>query len=75
MMARNIVVCSDGTGNSFAKQVSSVTRMVKSLALDRPDEQLVFYDQGIGTHPGLVRAVRAYANDSDEQRSALQILQ
>jgi uncharacterized protein (DUF2235 family) len=36
---------------------------------------MVIYDQGIGTHPGLVRAVRAYANDSDERRSALHILQ
>ena len=74
-MAKNIVVCSDGTGNTFAKEASNVSRLTKLLALGRPEEQLVFYDQGIGTHPGLGRSVRSYAAAAEQSRCALQVLQ
>ena len=33
-MARNIVICSDGTGNSFRRHESNVARVVQHLALD-----------------------------------------
>lgn len=74
-MTKNIVVCSDGTGNTFAKEASNVSRLTKLLALGRPEEQLVFYDQGIGTHPGLGRSVRSYAAAAEQSRCALQVLQ
>jgi uncharacterized protein (DUF2235 family) len=73
-MARNIVVCSDGTGNSWSTQVSNVTRLVKLLDLSKPDNQVVFYDQGIGTDPKQVDAVTAYQRESPDNRRALIVL-
>jgi len=49
MSERNIVICSDGTGNTFDKSVSNVTRLVKLLALNDREQQVMVYDQGIGT--------------------------
>jgi uncharacterized protein (DUF2235 family) len=74
-MGKNIIICSDGTGNAFARQVSNVTRLIKALAIDRPEEQVVFYDQGIGTDPNLLRSVKEYAADPHEQRGALHVLE
>ena len=48
-MNRKIVICSDGTGNSFERQKSNVARLVSLLALDDHRRQVVVYDQGIGT--------------------------
>lgn len=48
-MARNIVVCSDGTGNTLEIQVSNVVRLIECLLLDDPARQVVIYDQGLGT--------------------------
>jgi hypothetical protein len=48
-MSRSIVICSDGTGNTFDGRITNVTRLVQHLALDRPDRQVVRYDQGVGT--------------------------
>jgi uncharacterized protein (DUF2235 family) len=73
-MAQKIVICSDGTGNSFSEQVSNVTRLVKLLDLTRPKEQAVFYDQGIGTDPALVDAVQLYKNQRASERCALTVL-
>lgn len=72
-MGKNIVMCSDGTGNTWAEQVSNVTRLVKSLALGRGDGQLAFYDQGIGTNPALVNVVKSFA--SEPTREGLRVLQ
>jgi uncharacterized protein (DUF2235 family) len=74
-MARKIVVCSDGTGNSWSTQVSNVTHLIKLLDLSRPDEQVVFYDQGIGTDPKQADAVTTYREESPEQRRALIVLE
>jgi uncharacterized protein (DUF2235 family) len=73
-MARNIVVCSDGTGNSWSTQVSNVTRLVKLLELSKPDEQVVFYDQGIGTDPKQVDAVTTFKKTDPDRRGALIVL-
>ena len=73
-MARKIVVCSDGTGNAWSTQVSNVTRLIKFLDLSRVDEQVVFYDQGIGTDPKQVDAVTTYQDESREERRALIVL-
>jgi uncharacterized protein (DUF2235 family) len=48
-MGKNIVICSDGTGNTFDGRTTNVTRLVRHLALNRPDRQVVRYDQGVGT--------------------------
>jgi uncharacterized protein (DUF2235 family) len=73
-MLRNLIVCSDGTGNTFAQHVSNVSHLVQSLDLSRCDEQLVFYDQGIGTNPALVNDIKAFARERIDERQALRIL-
>ena len=73
-MIKNIVICSDGTGNTFSKHVSNITRLIKSVELDKPDQQVVFYDQGIGTNPELVKEVEAYQNEPGKSRKGLTIL-
>ena len=50
-MPKNIVICSDGTGNSDTGTVpSNVKRLFDLLALD-PDRQVSIYDPGVGTDP------------------------
>lgn len=46
-MARNIVILCDGTGNEIAENQSNVLKFYRVLKKD--DEQLAFYDPGIGT--------------------------
>jgi uncharacterized protein (DUF2235 family) len=60
-MKKNIVICSDGTGNTFDKSVSNVTRLIRLLALDSA-KQIVFYDQGIGTNAKRLEAVKSYCD-------------
>lgn len=46
---KNIVLLSDGTGNSAAKRhKTNVWRLYEALDLHRPD-QIAFYDDGVGT--------------------------
>jgi uncharacterized protein (DUF2235 family) len=71
---RNLVVCSDGTGNTFRQQVSNVSLLVQALDLAHPDDQVVFYDQGIGTTRSLVEGVKAFKESGGSQRKALEIL-
>jgi uncharacterized protein (DUF2235 family) len=59
-MARNIVICSDGTGNTFDQGVSNVTLLIRRIALDRA--QIAVYDQGIGTNAARLDAVKEYRN-------------
>jgi uncharacterized protein (DUF2235 family) len=71
---RNLVVCSDGTGNTFRQRESNVSRLVRGLDLTHPGAQLVFYDQGIGTNPSLVAATREYRDEAGKGRTGLEIL-
>src|SRR3984885_12093329 len=49
-MSKNIVLLSDGTGNSSAKIFkTNVWRMFQALDLTEPDKQVAFYDNGVGT--------------------------
>jgi uncharacterized protein (DUF2235 family) len=50
--SKNIVICADGTGNSFERNISNVARMISFLVLNSPSTQVVVYDQGIGTAAG-----------------------
>jgi uncharacterized protein (DUF2235 family) len=73
-MPKNIVICADGTGNSFGAQVSNVSRLVQLIDLSHPELQVAFYDQGIGTDPQYVDAVTTYKDRDRLQRQALTIL-
>jgi uncharacterized protein (DUF2235 family) len=49
-MAKNIVLLSDGTGNSSAKLFkTNVWRLHQALDLTDPQRQIAYYDDGIGT--------------------------
>jgi len=49
-MARNIVICCDGTNNKFGICNTNVVRLTQ-VAVQDPDRQLVYYDPGVGTLP------------------------
>lgn len=46
-MPRNLVVCCDGTTNEIAGDTTNVLRLYRCLT--RSDEQVAFYDCGVGT--------------------------
>ncbi|MBT2510547.1 DUF2235 domain-containing protein [Streptomyces sp. ISL-98] len=49
-MAKNIVVCLDGTGNQLkAKGNTNVVRLYEMLDLHDPARQIAYYDPGVGT--------------------------
>jgi hypothetical protein len=49
-MSKNIVLLSDGTGNSAAKVLkTNVWRLFQVLDLRDPNSQIAFYDDGVGT--------------------------
>src|SRR6202012_1090993 len=49
-MAKNIVLLSDGTGNSSAKLFkTNVWRLFQALDLRNAAKQVAFYDDGVGT--------------------------
>jgi uncharacterized protein (DUF2235 family) len=49
-MSKNIVLLSDGTGNSSAKVFkTNVWRLFQALDLTDPEKQVAFYDNGVGT--------------------------
>ena len=49
-MARNLVICCDGTGNQFGSVNTSVVRIVQTIDRD-PSKQRLYYDPGLGTMP------------------------
>src|SRR5882672_1433570 len=49
-MSKNIVLLSDGTGNSSSKIFkTNVWRLFQALDLTDPARQVAFYDDGVGT--------------------------
>lgn len=49
-MAKNIVVCLDGTNNQLrAADNTNVVRLLDALKLDTPADQVAYYDPGVGT--------------------------
>ncbi|QEG38123.1 T6SS phospholipase effector Tle1-like catalytic domain-containing protein [Roseimaritima ulvae] len=48
-MAKNIVVCCDGTGNQFSVDKTNVLRLHDALCKDDPTQQVAFYAPGVGT--------------------------
>ncbi|KAG8900190.1 hypothetical protein FRB99_006190 [Tulasnella sp. 403] len=47
---RNLIVCFDGTGNSFDDENTNVVRIFSALEKQRTDKQLCYYQPGIGTY-------------------------
>ena len=51
-MPKNIIVLSDGTGNSSAKLLkTNVWRTYETLDLSDPKKQIACYDDGVGNSP------------------------
>jgi uncharacterized protein (DUF2235 family) len=48
-MARNIVICCDGTANEFAKDRTNVVKLYYAIDQDDPQKQIAFYHPGLGT--------------------------
>jgi len=46
-MAKNIVICCDGTGNEFGEEQSNVVKLYKALVCD--ESQATYYHPGVGT--------------------------
>ncbi|KIO29788.1 hypothetical protein M407DRAFT_21037 [Tulasnella calospora MUT 4182] len=47
---RALVLCFDGTGDSFDDDCTNVVRFVEALEKRRPDKQVYYYQPGIGTY-------------------------
>lgn len=47
-MAKNIIICIDGTGNEFGDRNSNVIKLYSTLVLD-DDQQIAYYHPGLGT--------------------------
>lgn len=72
-MGKNIIICSDGTGNTFDSRVTNVTHLIKYLALDDHKQQVAVYDQGVGTSADRCSTVDAYKKGLKD-KEALQVL-
>ena len=47
---KNIVLCSDGTGNSAGVvAITNVRRLYQALDMSNPSKQIAFYDDGVGS--------------------------
>lgn len=47
-MAKNIIICCDGTSNDFGDRPSNVVHLFTALE-KHPEKQAVYYDPGVGT--------------------------
>jgi len=72
-MGKNIIICSDGTGNTFDSRVTNVTHLIECLALDNHKQQMAVYDQGVGTSAHRCSKVDAY-RESLKDKEALRVL-
>lgn len=57
-MAKNIIVCCDGTGNQFGEKNSNVVKLFSVLEYSQ-GEQVLYYNPGVGTmsDPGLKTSI------------------
>jgi len=72
-MPKNVVLCADGTCNAFGHSSSNVARLLELIELQNEDEQVVCYDQGIGTAKEEQARVEAF-REGLGQRCALYLL-
>ncbi len=61
-MAKNLVLCSDGTCNAFGRSSSNVARLLEFIELGKRDTQIVGYDQGVGTRVGQHREITTFTS-------------
>ena len=54
-MGKNIVICCDGTGNEYGRNNTNVVKLYASIVRD--EEQVAFYDPGVGTFSFLGRTL------------------
>ncbi|KAG8891539.1 hypothetical protein FRB99_003531, partial [Tulasnella sp. 403] len=47
---RNLILCFDGTGNSYADENTNIVRLFSAFEKERTDKQLCYYQAGIGTY-------------------------
>ena len=52
-MSKNIIICYDGTGNEYGKNNTNVVKIFERIVRDQ--EQVAFYDPGVGTFSSLGR--------------------
>lgn len=64
-MAKNIVICCDGTSNQYAAHNTNVIKLYGVLSND-PAKQITYYHPGLGT----MEAVGAITNFSKKLRSS-----
>ena len=72
-MAKNLVLCSDGTCNAFGRSSSNVARLLEFIELLDRSTQVACYDQGVGTRVGQQKAIRTF-RDALGQSGALDLL-
>lgn len=48
-MAKNIIICCDGTGNEYGKNNTNVVKIYQLASKGNPEEQVAYYDPGVGT--------------------------
>lgn len=54
-MAKNIIICYDGTGNEYGKHNTNVVKTFENIVRD--NRQVAFYDPGVGTFSYLGRTL------------------
>ncbi|MET8630715.1 DUF2235 domain-containing protein [Kitasatospora sp. NPDC004669] len=72
-LGRKIIICSDGTGNTFDYHATNVTRTIQYLALDDHESQVAVYGQGLGATSGRRCDIDEYRKTLPDQE-ALRIL-
>lgn len=50
---RTLILCFDGTADAFDDDATNVVRLFSALEKERPDQQLCYYQPGIGGLPRL----------------------
>ena len=54
-MAKNIIICFDGTGNEYSEHNTNVVKLYEAIVRDK--SQIAFYDPGVGTFSFLGRSL------------------
>lgn len=55
---KTLVLLFDGTGNFFRKENTNIIRLFEALEHDEPDQQLLYYQPGVGTNGSLMISCR-----------------
>lgn len=53
--SRTLVLCFDGTANKYGHKITNVIRLFWALEKKKPDQQVCYYQPGIGASAGLHR--------------------